>query len=231
MIFFVTLLFLFIIFCAVWVLIRLFYIPEPQPFVLYFGPPRCGKTTFLTRLAVKKLGSCDVFSNYEITHPGIYSYEKKDLGRYAFPDYSLLLFDEGSLNGFDNRDYKTNFNDPALLEYFKLIGHHRNTMVFSNQGFDELDKKIRTLTTEFWLVKKFWRFSYAIRLVKFTDVDKISSQVIDGYVMPSGRQLLFSPKYFQIIYRPPWCALFNSYSRPELPPIEKKEWIGKECEV
>ena len=232
MIFFVTLLFLFIIFCVVWIILRLFTVPYPQTFALYFGSPGCGKTTFLTRLAVKKRDKYHVFTNFNVNQDCIYSFEKKDIGQRAFPDYSLLLFDEGSLNGFDNRDFKTNFKDNNALEYFKLLRHYKNSIVFGNQGFDELDKKIRTLTNEFWIVKKFWRFSYAVRVFKYTDIDPNTKQIIDGYKFPPGLKLLFFPRYCQIIYRPMWYKYFDSFERPALDEIEKNEWIvRKECEV
>lgn len=225
-----VLLFIFFIFLVVWVLLRLFRVPYPSTFALYFGSPGCGKTTFLTRLAVKKVKKYHVFTNFDIDYPEIYSFEKSDIGTYAFPDCSLLLFDEGSLNGFDNRDFKTNFKDNNSLEYFKLLRHYRNSIVFGNQGFDELDKKIRTLTNEFWIVKKFWKFSYAIRVFKYTDVDPDTKQIIDGYRFPSGLKLLFFPRYVQIIYRPMWYKYFDSYERPALDEIDKKEWIRKESE-
>lgn len=220
----------FIIFVISWVLLRLFRVPYPQTFALYFGSPGCGKTTFLTRLAVKKRDKYHVFTNFDVSESGVYRFEKADIGSRAFPEYSLLLFDEGSLNGFDNRDFKTNFKDNNALEYFKLLRHYKNSIVFGNQGFDELDKKIRTLTNEFWIVKKFWKFSYAIRVFKYTDIDPNTKQIIDGYRFPPGLKLLLFPKYCQIIYRPSWYKYFDSFERPALDEIDKNEWIRKESE-
>lgn len=199
-------------------------VPYPQTFCLYFGSPGCGKTTFLTRMAIKFRKKYNLFTNFDVNSDDIYSFEKKDIGERSFPEYSLCLFDEGSLNGFDNRDFKTNFKDNNALEYFKLLRHYKNSMVFGNQGFDELDKKIRTLTNEFWIVKKFWRFSYAIRVFKYTDVDTLTHQIIDGYKFPSGLKILLFPKYCQIIYRPRWYKYFDSFERPELEEIEKVTW-------
>ena len=134
--FVVVLLFAFIIFAIAWILIRLFHVPEPEIFSLYFGSPGCGKTTFLTRLAVKSLKKNRVFTNYKVNCDGIAKFEKVNIGKDAFPEYSLLIFDEGSLNGFDNRDFKTNFKNNNSLEYFKLLRHYKNSVVFGNQGFD-----------------------------------------------------------------------------------------------
>lgn len=187
---------------------------------LYFGPPGCGKTTFLAKIASQlQRKNTDVFSNVPID--GCYAYSRSDIGKFSFPENSILLFDEGSLNGYDNRDHKDNFKGNHAMDYFKLIRHYKNKIIFSNQGWDELDKKIRTLTVQLWYVRSFGPFSYAMRIFKSVDVDEESKQIVDGYVLPSKLKLIFCSSYTQIVYRPKYYRYFDSYSRPELPEMEK----------
>ena len=72
-----------------------------------FGSPGCGKTTDLARQTVKFLKTgLPVFSNVELAIPGVYQLEVSDLGRYFIPE-GLVVIDEASLSGIDNRDWKS----------------------------------------------------------------------------------------------------------------------------
>lgn len=224
--FLAILIFIFWILAICWVLLRIFYIPKPSTFSLYFGSPGCGKTTFLTRLALKRKDKFNVFCNFANNISNTYKFDKKSFSKFKFPEGSLILFDEGSLNGFDNRDYKKNF-DSNTLEYMKLARHFKNQIVFSNQGWDELDKKIRILTNDLWFVRKIGSFSIARRVVAKTQVDELTHQIIDGYEFVSGLKFLLLPKYCQIIYRPRYYKYFDSFDRPERPEIIKLSWTSK----
>lgn len=216
---------LFLIF--LWFFLRLRRKPDLGIFNLYFGSPGCGKTTFLVRIAkiYAKKGR-PVFTNFPVTIPGVCCFEKADIGKFAFPPGAVILFDEGSLNGFDNRDFKTNFKNNNSLEYFKLLRHYCNQIVFANQGFDELDKKIRTLTTGFWFVRRIGPFSIANRVFKKTEVNQFTHEIIDGYQFPAGIKTLLFPRYMQLIFRPSFYKYFDSYDAPELPQIESRMHIS-----
>lgn len=204
---------------VLWVIRRMTRKPDLGVFNLYFGSPGCGKTTFMARIALVARKKHHIYTNFPVKIPGVRNFTKDDIGKYAFPEGSLILFDEGSLNGFDNRDFKTNFKDNNALEYFKLLRHYKNSIVFANQGFNELDKKIRTLTTVFWLVRKVGPFSFATRVKRFTMLDPIQRQVIDGYDFPSMFNLIFNSRYIQIVFRKRYYKYFDSYDRPYLDPI------------
>ena len=101
---------------------------------LYFGLPGCGKTTFLTYLAIKGVRSgryLHVYSNVALAVPGITYIDNSVVGKYELRD-CLLLIDEASLFA-DSRDFK-NF-DKGKLEYF-LEHRHRNAdiVLFTQQN-------------------------------------------------------------------------------------------------
>lgn len=215
-----------VVFIAVWILLRVFNVVKPQPVTLYFGAPRSGKTMFLTRLAVKYHSKLTTFSNYPLNLDPLYSFNKRHFDTFQFPEYSLLLFDEGSLNGFDNRNFKSNFSENSL-EYLKLIGHYKNLIVFANQGWDELDKKIRILTTQVWLVKKLPLFSVAIRIYLTTGIDDISKEPKDYYKFPNLLRLIFDPSVIQLCYRPAYYKYYDSWDRPIRPDIKLRKWVDE----
>lgn len=204
-----------ILFCVVWVGIRLIYIPRPSSHTLYFGAVGSGKTMFLTKLAVKYCNKYTIFSNYPIAYPNVYKFNKSMLGVYEFPKNSILLFDECSLNGFDNREFKNNFKGNNSLEYFKLIRHFRNCIVWSNQGWDEADKKIKTLCNTLYIVKKLPLISVATRIYMDSKIDQISGVPADKYRYPSVLRLIFDPNCIHLVFRRKYGQYYNSWSVPQ----------------
>lgn len=217
-----------VIFIVAWLLVHSLRLPALDTFNLYFGPPGCGKTMFLAKIAYRYHKKNTVFSNFSILLDGVFKFKKADLGSYSFPEGSILLFDEGSLNGFDNRNFKSNFKDQGILDYLKKLRHYRNKIVFSNQGWDELDLKIRTLTRNYFLVKKLPLFSIAFRVRANVGVDKETKQIIDSYKMPNLLSILFSPDSCYLVFRPKYGKLYNSWERSDLPSIIKERWYDNE---
>lgn len=151
-------------------------------------------------------------------------FDKSMLGTYRFPPGSVLFFDEASLNGYDNRDFKDNFKNNKSLEYFKLIRHYQNSMVWSNQGWDELDKKIRTLCTQYWLVTKLPLFSVAVRYFVRVRPREGDDEFHDHYKPASPLRLIFDPNVVQLVYRPYWGKFYDSWSTPDLPDAPLVPW-------
>lgn len=184
-------------------------------FNLYFGSPGSGKSTFLVHDALKlKKNGYDVYTNLPLN--GFNYFDRSYIGKVEFPSNSVLLFDEGSLNGFDNRDFKTNFKDQNSLVYLKMLRHYKNKIVFYNQGWDELDKKIRTLCNRIWYVKKIGCLSVAIQIRKKVEINKDTHEIVDGYYKPSVFSYIFSRRCVRIIYRPLYYKYFDSYCKPDL---------------
>lgn len=202
---------------------KAFRSPEfDSPVSLIFGAPRSGKTTFLVKYIKSARRYSYVYSNIPGLKSGFSnSLSKGDIGSFCFEEGGVLVFDEGSLNGFDNRDYKNNFGYQQL-DYFKLIGHYKNRIVFGNQGFDELDKKIRTLTTCFYVVRRIGPFSMAVKIYKYVGIDKNTRQIIDAYRYPNLFDIIFNlNRSVLLVFRPFYYRYFDSYDRPlELSPYE-----------
>lgn len=209
-----------------WIVIRLIYVPYPAPHTLYFGGPGSGKTMFLTRLAAKYNRDHKIFSNYMIKLPGVYKLSKKDFGIIEFPPGSILLFDEASLNGYDNRDFKDNFKDNNAMEFVKLIRHFKCVCVWSNQGWDELDKKIRILSSALYLVKKLPLVSIAIRIYVQPSVNKEDHTITDNYRYANLFRLIFDPKCVQLVLRSKYGGLYNSWEHPRYKSPTLQPWLS-----
>lgn len=181
---------------------------------LYFGLPGSGKSTFLTRDIVKlssKGVNCFVANLDLIPLPHVYKITKSDIGKYKFPPGSHIFFDEASLNGFDNRDFSKNFKNNNNLPYIKYIRHYRNYITFSNQGYEEFDKKIRNLTNKIWYVRGNKFFTFAILISKKITIDKESQQIIDGYAKPSIFQMIFNTRVCRILSTRKYRKYYDSF--------------------
>lgn len=191
--------------------------------VLFFGLPGSGKSMFLSRAGSRERKNFDhVFVNETMDSykgaDGVYS--KADLGKYDF-DHSLLLFDEASLNGFDNRDWAKNFT-PEQLSFIKQIRKYHCSMIFSNQGWDEMDVKIRkSLTSRVYYVENHGIYSTATLLEKDITVSDISGDIQEGYMMPSFFDRLKDPSKKLYAFHRKWGRLYNTYQHLDLPSFWK----------
>lgn len=201
---------------------------------LYFGLPRCGKTTFYAKIAYDNCSKIrDGLSPYKLVYGNIhldlgelnryYRYIKTEwLGVYEI-EYGLVLIDEGSLC-FDNRDYKS--LSPENKEFFLEHGHYHCDIIFFNQQWDALDKKIRVITNEVYYVRKegLWGrwFSFAMPIPYGviipdgkSDTEKLG-EIVQGYCKPKLRVLLTQGK---LCRRAKYYKYFDSWTHPTLPPL------------
>lgn len=124
--------------------------------IQFAGAPGSGKSFFMareaSRLIHKQNWLCAV--NERFVHYSLADFvcKKKDLGHKDLGDHTLLLWDEGNLDGFDNRDAGRNFADNKTLQFFLLHRQNGNPLMFTSQGVESLDKKIRedVITTLYW---------------------------------------------------------------------------------
>jgi hypothetical protein len=108
---------------------------------IYMGPPRSGKTTMSALLARDYLRKgYTVYSNYPIT--GCRKLNVNDLMKFNIEN-ALVIMDEAGLD-FDSRDF-TKFKK-EWVEFFKLHGHYKLRIAIFTQYWDDVDKKIRTIT-------------------------------------------------------------------------------------
>lgn len=192
---------------------------NPYKLIMIFGKKGSGKSTLLTRLALQyQRKGIPVYSTERI--PGCYLIQPEDIGFVELQPDSVLLVDEVGMI-WDNRGFKT--FKPEVRDWFKLQRHRRIRVYLFSQTFD-VDKKIRDLTDEMFLVEKRFRvFSYAKRILRRTVLNKSTADspakidedlVFDSFLLfwCGSRQLTFIPKY---------TRYFDSFVSP---PLKVKEF-------
>ncbi|MDD4733667.1 MAG: zonular occludens toxin domain-containing protein [Bacilli bacterium] len=184
-------------------------------FDYYFGVPGSGKTTFaawLTKRRLKRKGV--VYSNVAIK--GALEVNKEDIGHYDISN-GLLILDEASVD-YNNRNFKTNFDDDQLY-YFKHHRHYNIDISIFSQSWEDADITLRRLSTRYYYVyKSFIPFFITRRLIKKSVViDKETRQVIEGYkYVFLGRRLMFAPRVWK---------MFQTRSTKSLPKKHFKKYI------
>lgn len=179
---------------------------QPSALYTFYGAPGSGKSTLAAYFAKRALQQgITVYSNLPIV--GCLHFEKDDLGKYLMEN-CLVIWDEVGVDA-NSRNFKANFTK----ENIKWLKYHRHenamVMVFS-QGFDDMDKIIRTLSTEMYVVRKglFNTVNYR-KIAKRPDIDEITHKPDDIYSF-----VLLSKKR---IYCPRVWGMFDSYHRLGLP--------------
>lgn len=180
----------------------------------YFGVVGSGKSTVATMLAIRELKRINkgksrykrIYSNFPI--PNCYTIDTADIGKYDYSD-ALILIDEASIC-YNNRNYKAFPKD--AIEWFKLHRHYHCDIAVFSQGWDDVDKVIRTLASKYYMLKKRLWFTFIREIRTRVEIDDVSKQPVDAYYIAPvfGGGLKFC-------YRPFYYKFFDSYSAPVLP--------------
>lgn len=194
---------------------------------LYFGLPGCGKTTWLTKLAldaVRKGKYQNVYTNVHLNIPGVTIIDNECIGKYELEN-CLLLIDEATLFA-DSRDFK-NFSK-GRLEYFLEHRHRCADIVLFTQQWDGVDRKIRVITDRVYYVYKgvilghwlscCWRVPYGILFPDPKKTGEKLGEIVQGYSKPNIFVRLFAKR----IYRPKYYKYFNSWELDRLPDLPRE---------
>jgi len=179
-------------------------------FDIYFGVPGSGKTTFAAYLARKRIKRKGiVLSNVNIK--GTYEVTRQDIGNYMIKD-CLLIIDEAGLD-YNNRNYadkKLKITEEETY-FYKYHRHYNVDIAVFSQGYDDMDKKLKTLATRYYIVKRSILPGFIKRklISKKIGINKDTKQIIDEFNF-----VLFGTKF---IYCPKLWKMFNSTSYKELP--------------
>jgi hypothetical protein len=187
---------------------------NPYKLIFIFAKKGQGKSTLLTKMALHHLRKgWEVYSTEPI--PGCHLIASEDIGYFEFPPHSLIVIDEIGMI-WDNRNFK-NFR-PEVRDWFKLQRHRKCKVICASQSFD-VDKKIRDLADDMFLLqKKFRVFSYGKRILKILDITEATgdseSRIVDNLKFDSI--LWFWAGSRTLTFIPAWTKYFNSFAAPEL---------------
>lgn len=182
---------------------------NPYKLTFVFGKKGSGKSTLLSKYALEyREKGWNVFTTEGI--PGTYLIQAHEVGKTQFPPHSCILIDEASL-AWDNRDFKTMSKD--TIEWFRLQRHYKCRVFLFSQTFD-VDKKIRDLADEMFLVTKKMRvFSYAKRILRQTVLVEATgnapSKIDENLVFDS--LLFFWAGSRKLTFIPKWVKWFDSF--------------------
>lgn len=188
----------------------------------FFARPGAGKTTQCCALAKKYSRRYKhVYLNFENTVPGVHSCDLEGLGDWTFPLNSYIAVDESGIE-YNSRKYKT--LSQATIRWLKKHRHYRCDLDFFSQSWDDMDKIIRNLSSELWILYRFGPWTLGRRIFKRVGVDKNSHQIVDEYRMASMLWLLIWPlqlgypfdKKFTLTFRPFYYKFFDSWERDDL---------------
>lgn len=196
---------------------------NPFRLLFYFGKKGSGKSTLLSKIAYESLKKGQVVYSQEIMSFKIRTkafhkkellstlpFEPSNIYNYSFPAGSVILIDEASLL-WSNRDFK-NF-DKRIVEWFQQQRKYKVTVHLFSVSFD-IDKKIRDLCDEMYIVQKFARvISIARHVVRKPIIvhpmgdspASIQDDIIeDGILLApfGGMKITFIPK---------WTRYFDSF--------------------
>ena len=194
----------------------------------YFGVPGCGKTTLLTKFAVKELKRIkrgqskykDVYTNFYCK--GAKMVDFNDFQTHIVRD-SLIIFDEITMDA-DNRKFKQ-FPD-SIRDFFILHRHVGNDIIYATQSFEMVDLKIRQLTQELWYMSRsvvplLTQFTTAKRIYRQININEHTSDLTLGYRFCNLLEAFFVSN-MKYCWRKPYYKYFDSYEegnlagRPEL---------------
>ena len=182
----------------------------------YFGVPGCGKSTTLVKEYRKNRKKYEHVYTINIDIKGCKRIERKDLEEYKFTN-SLILWDEITMDA-DNREYKT-FNK-GLRDFFLLHRHLGVDIIYATQNFENVDKKVRDLTSELWYMRKsviplFSGFTSTTRIYRNININEHTSELTLGYRFCNFIESLFVSN-FKLIFRRFYYKYFNSWDELNL---------------
>lgn len=194
----------------------------------YFGVPGCGKSTILVKEYRKNRKHYKNIYTINITIKGIERIEREYLEKYRFEN-SLILWDEITMDA-DNRSFKTFSNE--LRDFFILHRHLGCDIIYVTQNFENVDKKIRDLTSELWYMSKsvvplLTGFTTAKRIYRNININEYNSELTLGYRFCNWVESIFVSN-FKIIWRRRYYKYFDTH---ELLSLGKREVYGSNRQI
>lgn len=196
---------------------------NPYKLIMVFGKKGSGKTTFITKTALKYIRKgITVYSTIYV--PGARIFDVQKIGSYQFEPESVIFVDECGMI-WDNRDFKK-FR-PEVRDWFKLQRHYRNTVYLFSQTFD-IDIKLRNLTDAMYLLKNHMGILSVARRIRrsiviVNPVGDSESRIADSLEFEPLILQLFGYKSIIFTWIPHWTKYFDSFSVKDLPPVPYRQ--------
>lgn len=188
---------------------------------IYFAPPRTGKTTYASKIAYKcQKKNIPVYSNFACK--GCNVVDTSDFGTHQLEDCKVV-FDEAGIS-MNSRNW-SKFPQEAI-QFFKLHGHYRCSIDIFSQSYDDMDKVVRTLAQQLYLMKRsLIPFTVkAVPIYKKIGINELTKEICDEYyTLPwyiawTKTKWCFMPKYWK---------MFDSWDAPKLKPMDKGKWTNE----
>lgn len=196
---------------------------NPYKLIMVFGKKGSGKSTLITKLAIKALKKGKlVYTTIDV--PGCRKFDVSQVGLCNFPEESVVFIDEVGMI-WDNREYKS--FKPAVRDWFKLQRHNRVTVYLFSQTFD-VDVKLRNLTDYMYLVQNHFGVLSIARKIKRGIVivnpdGQSEARIADSLEFEPFILTLFGFRSQIWTWIPRWTKYFNSFELPEKPPMSFDE--------
>lgn len=197
---------------------------------LFFGLPGSGKTMFLAKIAYDN-ACCHILTNDQFSTLDIATdvVERETFGMYDYKQddekLNIILWDEASLNGFDNRDWKS--FDKYSMEFLKRIRKYNSAIVFSNQGWDELDKKIKEgLCNYVYYCQNKGSYSVAYRLFKEIAISDLTCEIMEGWRYPTFWERIADPSVVLYVRHKSMGRHYDTLERDTSKPLYSARTAG-----
>ena len=231
---------IFLIFCLCFPLFCLLFhkstckFLNPYKLIFVFGKKGSGKSTLLQKLSyqyVRKGWSVystevsDIGQNVPIKQKKkhrrktdeedhsfhtIRKIDPKKIYEYQFPPKTCIFIDEVSLI-WDNRNFKN--MDPKVVSWFRYQRHYKCRVYLFSQSFD-IDKKLRDLCDEMYIVNKFARVLVrAKRIIRKPIVvhpsPEAPARIDEDLVVDGPLMAIFGGRIYASI--PHWAKTYDSF--------------------
>lgn len=194
---------------------------SPFHITMVFAPPGVGKTTYLVKKAfqMKKQGWMVYSTSRDI--PCHYFINPDDIGFFTFEgDRNYLIIDEVSCI-WHSRDFKNNFVK-MQRNWLKFHRHQHLFILMASQSYDDVDKVIKLLTTDFWLLSRFANVFIVAKKIRkriaLTEpVGDVAGSISDSFEFEPW----FARGSRDVTFLPNWVGKFDSYSKLPLPTMSE----------
>lgn len=234
---------IFLIFCLCFPLFCLLFHKStskylnPYKLIFVFGKKGSGKSTLLQKISYQYVGKGWTVYSTEVSDIGqnvpikqkkhrrkteeeeqpfytIRKIDPKKIYEYQFPPKTCIFIDEVSLI-WDNRNFKN--MDPKVVAWFRYQRHYKCRVYLFSQSFD-IDKKLRDLCDEMYIVNKFARVLVrAKRIIRKPVVvhpsPEAPARIDEDLVVDGPLMAIFGGRLYASI--PRWAKTYDSFKALE----------------